>query len=575
MSLQYFKLGILLPCILVWQTSSAKELQIRTQNDTVATSQDIASVFYDVLLGEIVTQNGAPSAGYALLLNGARASGDERLYQRATDIALRSRVGAYALEAAQAWALARPESFEANRYLWQILVLLNRPLDSVKALEQTLRHADNNQKKSIISSIPRIYKNFTKDTIVVDSLQKSLQVDLKDNKFSAIAWTSIGEIYLSNGRIPEAVQALIQAIEINNNYIESYYLAANLMLNKSTEAEKEIIKKINKNPTPEIRSLYTKALIEQKRFDDALVEASNLVDIHPEIYEAWILLAQIQIQLKKLNQASATLSRYIEIHPKDSTEKNVDLYQAYILQSEIARKSGNYIDAQNWINKIPENHQYLQVVNQQAYIFASQGKIELARGLLRTFRPTQENSTASILSAEINLLKYFKFFKEALETQELLVKLTPDDNEAIYSLAILAEKAGDILKMENTLKSLIKKSPDFYHAYNALGYSLADRGLRLQEAKTLIQKALELAPNDPFIIDSLGWVEFRLGNKKGALDLLEKAYKLQADAEIAAHLIEIYRSIGEPTKADNLLKKALDQFPSHYLLIKLQKISER
>jgi tetratricopeptide (TPR) repeat protein len=122
---------------------------------------------------------------------------------------------------------------------------------------------------------------------------------------------------------------------------------------------------------------------------------------------------------------------------------------------------------------------------------------------------------------------------------------------------MLAEKLGDLDDMERLLRRVIAAKPDYHHAYNALGYSFADRNVRLQEGKQLIQKALEYAPGDPFISDSLGWVEFRLGNQAEALRILDTAYKARPDPEIAAHLGEVLWTMGQRERAQAVWKEGL------------------
>jgi len=111
--------------------------------------------------------------------------------------------------------------------------------------------------------------------------------------------------------------------------------------------------------------------------------------------------------------------------------------------------------------------------------------------------------------------------------------------------------------MEQLLRRLIALKPDHYHAYNALGYSLADRNVRLPEAKQLIEKALSLAPEDAYIQDSLGWVEFRLVNTARALVILQAAYRKRPDAEIAAHLGEVLWTMGQRDEALKIWREGL------------------
>ena len=139
-------------------------------------------------------------------------------------------------------------------------------------------------------------------------------------------------------------------------------------------------------------------------------------------------------------------------------------------------------------------------------------------------------------------------------------------NDLVYEQAMLAEKAGRPEEMERLLREILARKPDYHHALNALGFTLADRGVRLQEAKALIIKALEYAPEDPFITDSLGWVEFRLGNNAQALLLLERAFEKRQDADIAAHLGEVLWKLGQHERAKALWKDAQQQHPDNETL---------
>jgi Flp pilus assembly protein TadD len=147
---------------------------------------------------------------------------------------------------------------------------------------------------------------------------------------------------------------------------------------------------------------------------------------------------------------------------------------------------------------------------------------------------------------------------EAYTLLTTAVQTYPDDNTFAYDLAMVAEKLGRPEEMETLLRKLIAKAPDYHHAYNALGYSLADRGIRLPEARQLIQKALEFAPADPFIVDSLAWVEFRSGNLPEAQRLLQQAYASRQDAEIAAHLGEVLWVSGQREAATKIWQQGLE-----------------
>jgi tetratricopeptide (TPR) repeat protein len=159
--------------------------------------------------------------------------------------------------------------------------------------------------------------------------------------------------------------------------------------------------------------------------------------------------------------------------------------------------------------------------------------------------------------AEIQLLRDNKMYQPAYELLAQAIAQDPADADLLYDQAMMAEKMGRFDDMEKLLRELMVKKPDYHHAYNALGFSLAERNQRLPEAKQLIQKALEFAPGDPFISDSLAWVEFRMGNQSEALRILQVAYKERPDAEIAAHLGEVLWTLGQRDQAQGIFREGL------------------
>jgi tetratricopeptide (TPR) repeat protein len=166
----------------------------------------------------------------------------------------------------------------------------------------------------------------------------------------------------------------------------------------------------------------------------------------------------------------------------------------------------------------------------------------------------------------VQLLREAKAFSEAVELLGEALKRQPQSVELRYDRAMMNEKLNRLDEMEADLKTVIKVKPDHAHAYNALGYSLAERGVRLPEAYELIQKAVSLAPEDAFILDSLGWVQFKLGRKDDALKTLRDAYRMRPDAEIAAHLGEVMWSLGQREEARKTWRDALMQFPGNATL---------
>ena len=230
--------------------------------------------------------------------------------------------------------------------------------------------------------------------------------------------------------------------------------------------------------------------------------------------------------------------------------------QAYVSLAQIAEDRKDLQAAQAWLNKVEDPQTMVSVQSRRASLLARQGKLEEARKLIQDLPQETEAQARLKLMAEVALLRESK---NNLGAYDLLVQSQarfPNDPDLQYEQAMLAEKLGKPAEMERLLQQVIAAKPDYHHAYNALGFSMADRNVRLPEAKRLIRKALEAAPDDPFIQDSLGWVEFRLGNKPEALKILEAAFRAKPDVEIAAHLGEVLWSLGQQARALSVWREA-------------------
>ena len=204
-----------------------------------------------------------------------------------------------------------------------------------------------------------------------------------------------------------------------------------------------------------------------------------------------------------------------------------------------------------------------QAQTRRAAILARQGKLNEARQLIARLPANNAEEERNRVMAEVQLLRDHRQWQAAYD---LLGKISAGDLDMMYEQAMLAEKLNRLDDMERLLRTVISKEPTYYNAYNALGFSLADRNLRLTEAKQLIVKALSFAPEDPFITDSLGWVEFRLGNFTAALASLEKAFSARADAEIAAHLGEVLWRMNRTDEAIKIWRQGMETAPNNETL---------
>ncbi len=227
--------------------------------------------------------------------------------------------------------------------------------------------------------------------------------------------------------------------------------------------------------------------------------------------------------------------------------------------------------AMMWYNKIESGNFYLDGRISAANIIAKNQSVDAAITMLDAVDDLTPEQQVAVIQAENNLLSQAKRDQESFNLMQKAVNTFPDASELIYDYAMTAERVNKLDIMETELYRLIKIRPDFAPAYNALGYSFADRNIKLTEAKTLIETAFKLSPNDHYILDSLGWVYYRLGDLPNAVSYLRKAYDVQPDPEIAAHLGEVLWQQGQQEEAKKIWGQALKSFPENDTLLSTTK----
>ncbi|MFM9879408.1 MAG: tetratricopeptide repeat protein [Burkholderiaceae bacterium] len=519
-----------------------------------------SELFYQLLLGELQIGLGEPGTGYSLLLDAARKNNDDSLFQRATEVALQARSGDAALAAARAWKSAKPTSREANRYVLQILLALNRLSETLEPVRSELSLAGPLQRNAAMGSLARTFSRVADKKAATALMELALAEYLApnaagkrdgNNGHTAAAWATVGKMRQAAGDTTGALQAAQRGHTLDAAADEPIALALDLMDPKLPAAEALVSQYLQTASSAEIRMGYARALLDVQRYAEAAAQIQFVTREKPDFAQAWLVQGSLQAQDNQLGAAQASLKRYLDLAQAlpPSEERSRGLAQAYLALAQVAEKTGDFTAAEIWLNQIENSADLTSAQSRRASILARQGKMEQARALLRTLPARTPEQARSKLTAEVQLLRENKLYREAYALVDAARKADPQDTDLTYDQAMLAEKLGNLDEMERLLRELISAKPDYHNAYNALGYSLADRNLRLPEAKQLILKALEYAPGDPFISDSLGWVEFRAGNKAEALRILEIAYKARPDAEIAAHLGEVLWSLNQRERA--------------------------
>ncbi|MCV2366566.1 tetratricopeptide repeat protein [Roseateles oligotrophus] len=550
--------------------SSAPSAPINSEMD--------APLFYQLLVGELELHTGQPGVAYQVLLDAARRTADEELFQRVINIALQARAGDQALIAAKAWRESQPKSAAAHQMMIQLLALLNRPADATEPLRSLLAISPEAQRSAVLLTLPRLFQRAAEPKRVLAALEPVLQAAAQQSETKLAAKSVLAKLALAAGDSKRAMTLTEEVAAFAADSDEAIQLALEL-LPQEPRAELLITQRLQAKPDNlALQLAYGRALARAQRPAEAAREFRAITLASPGTSSAWFALGTLELDLRHADAADAALREYLklldgpvtanaaadgEVDPQASAEAR---QQTWLLLAQAAELRGDFKAAENWLLKVDSPQRQLEAQFRRASLLARQGKLNDARKLLQSLPEGSPEELRSKLLAESQLLRDAQDWQAAHDVLAQANARLPKDPDLKYEQAMMAEKLGRLEDMESLLKSVIAIKPDHHHAYNALGYSLAERNLRLEEAKALIAKALSFVPSEPFILDSMGWVEFRLGNKVEALRLLRQSYAARPDAEIAAHLGEVLWVSGQRNEAQLIWNEGLARDPKNEAL---------
>jgi tetratricopeptide (TPR) repeat protein len=532
-----------------------------------------ASLFYQLLVGEIELREGEPGTAYQVVLDAARKTKDEQLFRRATEIAVQARAGEQALAAAQQWRTDVPGSLDAHRYVVQILVALNRAPETADPLRSLLKITPEAERANVIMSLPRLYARVPQKEQIPGLLEQVLKPYADQPATRTAVGVALGRTWLIAADPSRALE-LARRTASRDTHAEAPALLALELLPGTRAAEAVVQEHLVANPKSHaVRLGYARVLTNAQRYGDAVAQLEALTRSDPTVAVAWLTLGALQLELRQPKQASEALERYVQLvqadpgtataaDPHDADEGQSPpapergLVQAWLMLAQAAEQQNDFKAAEDWLKKVDSPQRALEVLSRRASMMTRQGQLREARELIRRAPERSEEDSRAKLIAEVQVLREAKSWGEANKLLTSANQKYPDDVDLLYEQSMMAEKLNRMDEMERLLRRVIELKPDHHHAHNALGYSLADRNQRLPEAKALIQRALDIAPGEPFITDSLGWVEYRLGNHAEALRLLRGAYQSRPDPEIAAHLGEVLWVNGQRDEARRVWREA-------------------
>jgi len=514
---------------------------------------------YDMLLGEIAQQRGDYALAAKTYLDLARSTRDPRIARRAVEVANQGKLPDMALQAAKTWYEIEPQSTAALGVVASLLVTARKVDEAEPYLEKLLDSEGVDLERAYLQVNRLLAGNPDKasNLRVVRKLTARHQ-ELAPAHFALAQAAALAEDEQT------ALAEARRAAQLRPEWEAPAILEAQVLQKRSTaQAAKRLADFVEQNPSSrQGRLAYARALVADKRVPEARKQYEALLAANPGDTDLVYTIAVLAFQLKDYPVAEENMKRLV------STPEYRDPDGARFLLGEIAEDQKHWSRAIEWYEQIQDGEHALPARLRTANAIAKQGKLDAARDYLHKTATEYPGQEVQFTVAEAQLLRDASRDSDAFQVLADALKAEPDQPELLYDSALTAEKLKRYDILERNLRKLIEVKPDHAHAYNALGYSFAERNTRLGEARKLVEKAIELAPEDYFIVDSLGWVQYREGDLKSAAQTLKRAYDGRPDAEIGAHLGEVLWMLGERREANRVWQESLKTAPDNETLLK-------
>ena len=511
---------------------------------------------YKYLLGEVAAQRGDVVLASQLFLDLAKQTRDARLAERAARAAAFANQPGIALQAATLWADLDPDSLEAQQASSQLLVESGNLKQAKPHIEKLLSKEETRANGFLY--LPSLLANQKDKTEVLNAVTEFAKPYPKLPE----AHFAIAQAAWLADKPEVAKKSLEEANKLRPGWEVAAQMQGQMLVKESPDKAiayfQDFLKKYpNAN---DVRMANAKLLVSQKRFAEAKPEFAKLVETSNGSPEISAVVGILSLESNDYLMADKYFQQAISREFKDPDQLHLYLGRSAERQKDDAK-------ALTWYNKIQAGDHFLEGRLLAANVLVRTKNVDAAIKMLDDVPDLTQEQQILVLQSEANLLSQAKRNQESFDMLQKAQQTWPDAIEITYDYAMAAERVGKLDVMESELRKVIQKKPDFAAAYNALGYSFADRNIKLVEAKNLIETALKLQPDDHYMLDSLGWVQYRMGNLDKAAETLRKAYAFQADPEIAAHLGEVLWKQGQQEEAKKIWASALKEHPENAVLM--------
>ena len=543
----------------VYAEDKNEKNEIFDENLPAAISSANAEFVYKFLLAEIATQRGDLNSAGHIYLDLAKLTKSIPLAERATRIAGSARNGRLAMDSANVWQKLDKVSIEPKRILAELFITSGNLAKARPLIKTLLKKEDKTRAEGFLylnKILSQVENKKNALRFILDISKPYL--DIPEARFA------IAHAAFSAGNQKMAIEELDKIESINPKWETAALFRGYIIGQDWPEKALAFYQAfLQKNPkSNEVRLEYAKALTNIKKYDEAKQQFLKLVNSSLATSEISLTVALLSMELGDNILAEKYFMQSLERgHPQPA--------QIHIYLSGIYDDRGDFDEAMTWLKKITNGEYFLDSRILMAEFIAKYSSVDSAIEMLDSLKKRNllPNEKLIILRNKASLFLGANRNQDAYDLMKLEEEEFKDSHEFKFDYAMLSEKMGNTLLMEQLLLEAIKLKPDYSTAYNALGYSYADRNIKLQVAKRYIEIALSYEPNNHYILDSMGWIHFKLGNLDIASQYIKKAYAINKDPEIAAHLGEILWSQGKKEEAKKIWDFSLNRYPSNTVLL--------
>lgn len=516
-----------------------------------------SDLMYQILHAEFSSRYGQTETAYSELMKLAKQTKDPRFAKRAAELAVKERDVERSLSAVRLWSQLAPKAEETEKYLMNFLLLDNRADEIAGIFQKKLAASPAEGRPLLIYQAQQTMVDLSDRQVAFNALEKvvSPYQDLPDAHIAL----AISALQNKDGTraIEEADKALALKPDSEMAVLTKAQAAGN------ADGALEIMSAfLGKHPdAQEVRIAYARLAVSEKHYEPAQQAFEEVLKRSPNERMALYSLGLLTMQQGKTEQAENYLKKWLktgEAELKKKEKPDDETVQVWFLLAQVAEDRHHYDQSLSWLEKIPADieDEVLMVRDvRRAQLYARKSNIAKTRRILTDLRQRFPEEAERLLLTEAQILREIKQYKEAYALLNAEKSKFSQSTNVLYDFALTAEFVGQYAEMEKVLKQIVTLDPEYQHAWNALGYSLAERGIRLDEAQGYIEKALQLAPDDAYITDSLGWVFYQQGKLDDAERELRKAFALRGDDEIAVHLGEVLWQKGDREEAMQLFKQ--------------------